>query len=103
MLFDIKKNLEKIALSLSNETRANENMLHAYFDYLETGDEDALDSANTQFRENLKSAGLGILLIIPFSPVTIPFFIRLAKKHQVDIIPNWYKKLDLNNDENKLE
>ena len=57
----------------------------------------------TRFRENLKSAGLGILLIIPFSPVTIPFFIRLAKKHQVDIIPNWYKKLDLNNDENKLE
>ena len=103
MLFDIKKNLEKIALSLSNETKANENMLHAYFDYLETGDEDALDSANTQFRENLKSAGLGILLIIPFSPVTIPFFIRLAKKHQVDIITNWYKKLDLNNDENKLE
>ena len=36
MLFDIKKNLEKIALSLSNETKANENMLHAYFDYLET-------------------------------------------------------------------
>ena len=103
MLFDIKKNLEKIALSLSNETKANENMLHAYFDYLETGDEDALDSANIQFRENLKSAGLGILLIIPFSPVTIPFFIRLAKKYQVDIIPNWYKKLDLNNDENKLE
>ena len=103
MLFDIKKNLEKIALSLSNETKANENMLHAYFDYLETGDEDALDSANMQFRENLKSAGLGILLIIPFSPVTIPFFIRLAKKYQVDIIPNWYKKLDLNNDENKLE
>ena len=52
MLFDIKKNLEKIALSLSNETKANENMLHAYFDYLETGDEEALDSANTQFREN---------------------------------------------------
>ena len=103
MLFDIKKNLEKIALSLSNETKANENMLHAYFDYLETGNEDALDLANTQFRENLKSAGLGILLIIPFSPVTIPFFIRLAKKRQVDIIPNWYKKLDLNNDENKLE
>ena len=103
MLFDIKKNLEKIALSLSNETKANENMLHAYFDYLETRNEDALDLANTQFRENLKSAGLGILLIIPFSPVTIPFFIRLAKKHQVDIITNWYKKLDLNNDENKLE
>ena len=49
MLFDIKKNLEKIALSLSNETKANENMLHAYFDYLETGNKDALDSANTQF------------------------------------------------------
>ena len=103
MLFDIKKNLEKIALSLYNETKANENMLHAYFDYLETGDEEALDSANTQFRENLKSAGLGILLIIPVSPVTIPFFIRLARKYKVDIIPNWYKKLDLNNDENKLE
>ena len=28
---------------------------------------------------------------------------NLAKKHQVDISPNWYKKLDLNNDENKLE
>ena len=103
MLFNIKKNLEKIALSLSNETKANEDMLHAYFDYLETGDEEALDSANIQFKENLKSAGLGILLIIPFSPVTIPFFFRLAKKHDVDIIPNWYKKLDLNNDENKLE
>jgi len=44
-----------------------------------------------------------IFSLKPFSPITIPYLFKRAKKLGIDIIPGWYKKLDLNDKENKLE
>jgi hypothetical protein len=49
--------------------------------------------ANNQLNQIFKSLGLGVLTVLPFSPVTIPFVIKKAQELGIDIIPNWYKKL----------
>ena len=54
-------------------------------------------------REILIGVVFGILLVLPFSPITIPYLFKRAEKLGIDIIPSWYKKLDLNDDENKLK
>ena len=69
-------------------------MLDVYFKYVD-GDVDEKDlvEANKQFRQVLRSLGLGVLVILPFSPITIPYVIKKAKELGIDIIPDWYKKL----------
>ena len=52
-----------------------------------------MDYANNQLNQIFKSLGLGVLTVLPFSPITIPFVIKKAQELGIDIIPNWYKKL----------
>ena len=99
----INKYLENLANALKEENEANTEMLDNFYAYLETDDKRYLQLANNQLKEILKGAGFGILLILPFSPITIPYLFKRAKKLGIDIIPAWYKKLNLNDDENKLK
>ena len=99
----INKYLENLANALKEENEANTEMLDNFYTYLETDDKRYLQFANNQLKEILKGAGFGILLILPFSPITIPYLFKRAKKLGIDIIPAWYKKLNLNDDENKLK
>ena len=55
--------------------------------------DDEIDYANNQLNQIFKSLGLGVLTVLPFSPITIPFVIKKAQELGIDIIPNWYKKL----------
>ena len=100
---NINKYLEKLVNALSEENEANRQMLDNFYSYLETNDKMYLRAADKQMREILKGAGFGILLILPFSPITIPYLFERAEKLGIDIIPKWYKKLDLKEDRNKLE
>ena len=77
-------------------------MLDIYIKYAE-GDvtEEELKNANEQLKEILKSLGLGVLIILPFSPVTLPYIFSKAKELNIDLIPNWYKSLS--NDNDRLE
>tara|TARA_X000000368_G_scaffold142867_1_gene112541 strand:- start:400 stop:714 length:315 start_codon:yes stop_codon:yes gene_type:complete len=99
----INKYLENLINALREENEANTEMLDNFFMYLETDNKFYLKLANKQLREILKGAGFGILLVLPFSPITIPYLFKRAEKLGIDIIPSWYKKLDLNNDEKKLK
>ena len=74
-------------------------MLDIYIKYAEgNASEEALDHANEQLKEILKSLGLGILIILPFSPITLPYIFSKAKELNIDLIPNWYKSLSNDND-----
>ena len=37
--------------------------------------------------------GLGILVILPFSPISIPYILKKAKELEIELIPDWYKAL----------
>ena len=77
-------------------------MLDIYIKFAEgSASSDELELANSQLRQILKNLGLGILLILPFSPITLPYIFTKAKELDIDLIPNWYKSLS--NDDDRLE
>ena len=94
--------LEKLQQSFLTENIQNKKMLDIYIKYAEgNASEEELDNANEQLKEILKSLGLGILIVLPFSPVTLPYIFSKAKYLNIDLIPNWYKSLS--NDNDRLE
>ena len=67
-------------------------MLKTYSDYLkgEVSEED-LEKANKQLNEILKDISLGLMAVIPLAPITIPMIAKFAKKHNIDLFPEWFK------------
>jgi hypothetical protein len=90
----IQKYLLKIKESFLEESEENKKMLDVYIKSIEgEASDDEIDYANNQLNQIFKSLGLGVLTVLPFSPITIPFVIKKAQELGIDIIPNWYKKL----------
>ena len=77
-------------------------MLDTYIKFLEGSvSDEELEIANSQLQQILKNFGLGILLVLPFSPITLPYIFSKAKELNIDLIPNWYKSLS--NDDVRLK
>lgn len=77
-------------------------MLDTYIKYAEgSASEEELEIANSQLQQIFKNLGLGVLLILPFSPITLPYIFSKAKELDIDLIPNWYKSLS--NEGDRLE
>ena len=95
----IKQNLLKLKDSFLEETEENKKMLDIYINYIEgnASDED-IENANKQLKQIFKSLGLGILVILPFSPISIPYVLKKAKENDIDLIPEWYKALSKDKD-----
>ena len=98
----LNKILSKLQESFLEENRENKKMLDIYIKFAEgSASSDELELANSQLRQILKNLGLGILLVLPFSPITLPYIFTKAKELEIDLIPNWYKSLS--NDDDRLE
>ena len=67
-------------------------MLKIYSDYVkgEANDEE-IEKANKQLNEILKDLSFGLMAVIPFAPITIPMIAKFAKKHNIDLVPEWFK------------
>ncbi len=89
----LKKGIRRVKDELARETKGNKEMFETYYLYIrgETTSEE-MDKANEQFRNLLKTIGMGALIVVPFSPVTIPAFIRIGNALGIDILPAWFKK-----------
>jgi len=96
------RTLEKLQQSFLIENKQNKKMLDIYIKYAEgNASNEDLNSANEQLKQILKNLGLGILIILPFSPITLPYIFSKAKELEIDLIPNWYKSLS--NEDDRLE
>lgn len=96
------RTLEKLQQSFLIENKQNKKMLDIYIKYAEGhASNEELNSANEQLKQILKNLGLGILIILPFSPITLPYIFSKAKELEIDLIPNWYKSLS--NEDDRLE
>ena len=96
----IQKVLFKLKDSFLEETEENRRMLDIYANYIDGKASDKeIDEANYQLKQVLKSFGLGILVILPFSPISIPYVLKKAKKYDIELIPDWYKGLSKDKDE----
>ena len=87
-----KKIIAFLKEKFTEETESSRTMLKTYSDYIkgEATDED-LDKANNQLNEILKELSLGLMAVIPFAPITIPMIAKFAKKHNIDLLPEWFK------------
>ena len=64
-------------------------MLDTYRKYLLGQASDAeMQLANEQFRDVLRGLGLSIVVILPFSPITIPAIVKLGERFGVTVLPS---------------
>ena len=93
-MFDgrVKKIIDFLKEKFTEETESTRTMLKIYSDYVkgEASDED-IEKANKQLNEILKDLSFGLMTVIPFAPITIPVIAKFAKKHNIDLLPEWFK------------
>lgn len=89
----ITNSLFKIKRALAEETDATCKMVSDYYDYsLGNASSKTIKSANRQFKSLLRSLGLGLMIVLPFSPITLPIVVKLGKKFGVDVLPDSLQK-----------
>ena len=93
-MFDgrVQKIIDFLKEKFTEETESTRTMLKIYSDYVkgEANDED-IEKANKQLNEILKDLSFGLMAVIPFAPITIPMIAKFAKKHNIDLLPEWFK------------
>ena len=93
-MFDgrVKKIIDFLKEKFTDETESTRTMLKIYSDYVkgEASDED-IEKANKQLNEILKDLSFGLMAVVPFAPITIPMIAKFAKKHNIDLLPEWFK------------
>ena len=96
----IQKYLLKLKDSFLDETEENRRMLDIYVNYIDgKASNKDIEEANYQLKQVLRSLGLGILVVLPFSPISIPYVLKKAKEFDIELIPDWYKALSKDKDE----
>ena len=93
-MFDgrVKKIIDFLKEKLTEETESSRAMLKTYSDYVKgEATEGDLEKANNQLNEILKDLSLGLMALVPFAPLTIPMIAKFAKKHNIDLLPEWFK------------
>jgi len=89
---NIRRALALLKAMLKHDTESSREMLKTYYSFTQgnTTKED-LEKANKQLNKVLKELGFGVLTVLPFSPITIPLVAKLARKYDIDIVPDWFK------------
>ena len=90
---NIRKALVLLKNTLEQESESTKEMLKTYYSYTQGKiKEEDLEQANKQLKELFRDLGFGFLTILPFAPITIPFLVKLARKYEIDIVPEWFKE-----------
>lgn len=88
-LIPLKRSLLLVKRGLAQETRETKIMLSTYKRFTK-GQASKLEmqDANKQFIDVIRGLGLGILAVLPFSPITLPFVVKLGEKIGVNVLPS---------------
>lgn len=97
-LVPIKLGLLAVKRGLAQESRETKVMLVTYKRFTK-GQATKLEmqEANKQFVDVIRGLGLGVLAVLPFSPITLPFVVKLGEKIGVNVLPSAFMK-DLQED-----
>ena len=83
--------LQRLRVELEKENDANRAMLQTYAHWAEgKADRTELKRANKQLREMFRTIGFGGLIILPFSPITIPWLIMMSNRLNIRLLPDWF-------------
>ncbi len=84
----LEQDLNTLQNALALEATAVQQMLEVYYRFINgKASQEEMDQANADFRNFLKTLGLGALIIIPGSFITIPLIVKLGKSVGINILP----------------
>ena len=90
---ELMAGLEKLKVGLAAETDQTREMLDIYQkQILGQATTEEVARANKQFRDVIKGMGLGVLLVLPFSPVTLPLIVKLGRKLGIEVLPDSFRE-----------
>lgn len=92
-LTPLKLGLLAVKRGLAQESRETKVMLITYKRFTK-GQASKLEmqEANRQFVDVIRGLGLGVLAVLPFSPITLPFVVKLGEKIGVNVLPSAFMK-----------
>ena len=92
-LVPIKLGLLAVKQGLAQESRETKVMLVTYKRFTK-GQASKLEiqEANEQFVDVIRGLGLGVLAVLPFSPITLPFVVKLGEKLGINVLPSAFMK-----------
>ena len=101
-LFPLKRGLLAVKRGLAQETQETKAMLITYQRFTK-GQASKLEmtEANKQFVDVIRGVGLGVLVVLPFAPLTLPFIVKLGEKIGVNVLPSAFTP-DLQETENSI-
>lgn len=83
-----ERDFQALQRGLVLEAIATRGMLGTYYRFLKRqATPEQMEQANADFRNLVKSLGLGTMFLLPGSPITIPAAIKAAKSLGIDILP----------------
>ncbi|HKJ22229.1 MAG TPA: hypothetical protein VKA13_04005 [Gammaproteobacteria bacterium] len=78
---------------LQEETEETRDMLEVYYRYtMNRATREDMRRANKQFKDLIRMMGLGILLVLPMAPVSIPLIVKLGQILGVEVMPSAYRR-----------
>ena len=81
--------INRLKRIVRKEREKTAEMFKVYKDYVNgSATPEEMEAANKQFRNLLKIAGLTSLTLLPGSVVTIPIVVKLAKKYNINLLPD---------------
>ena len=88
-LIPLKRGLLSVKRGLAQETRETKVMLITYQRFTKgRASKLEMKEANKQFVDVIRGLGLGVLAILPFAPITLPFVVKLGEKIGVNVLPS---------------
>lgn len=92
-LIPIKVGLLSVKQGLAEESRETKLMLITYKRFtMGQASKLEMEEANKQFVDVIRGLGLGVLAVLPFSPITLPFVVKLGEKLGVNVLPSAFLK-----------
>lgn len=88
-LIPLKRSLLTVKRGLAQESRETKVMLITYKRFTRgQATKQEMEDAHKQFVDVIRSLGLGVLAVLPFSPITLPFVVKLGEKIGVNVLPS---------------
>ena len=88
-LIPLKRGLLTVKQGLAQESRETKTMLMTYQRFTKgKASKLEMEEANKQFIDVIRGLGLGVLAVLPFSPITLPFVVKLGERIGVNVLPS---------------
>jgi len=93
LVLQLKRDLQSLKIALAQEKDETKEMLDTYKRFTtRRASRVELKEANKQLKDIMKGLGLGVFVVLPFAPLTIPLVVKLGKFVNIDVLPSAFNE-----------